>query len=187
MLQGMTAPDSKPTKTGALAELQALAGRVPDGQAGVVREIAQKECEADVKAHDALITRGNTLLAASGVAVSLLIGFSKESVVDTCVERTILVMALVAAAVAGLLVLISIRPIAARTSMENRNILGSTLTEGDKDWAAKHELSLALAYIDIRMAHAKRHKTRVECLRAAQFTYLVFLTLITAFGIAIPF
>src|SRR5690606_13967034 len=68
--------------TGDVAALRTLADRVPRGHERVVRELAQKECEADLRAHDALISRGNTQLAASGVAVSLLLGLSKETVVD---------------------------------------------------------------------------------------------------------
>jgi len=185
----MTASASRTPPQGALAELRELAARVPSVQARVVREVAQKECEADQKAHDALLTRGNTLLAASGVAVSLLIGFSKESVVDTDVEKSLLVVALVAAVAAAILVILSIKPFAAASSLNNRTIVGNKVLEvaSETNWQRDHELCMALSYLDVRITLAERHQKRSSCLRAAQWAYLVFLGLVTALGIAIPF
>lgn len=175
------------TMTGKVAALRTLADRVPRGHERVVREMAQKECEADLRAHDALIVRGNTLLAASGVAVSLLLGLSKESAVNTSTERTLLVLALAAAAVAAVLVLLSMHLFRAETQMDNETLLGVEVPVGTAEaWQRDHELLVALQYFEIRMNLAGRHRRRARLLRYAQRTFGGFLALVSALGIAIP-
>lgn len=72
------AADTREEKLGELARLRRALEVTPNDHVRVrtIREIAPKECEADLKANDALLMRGNQLLAASGVALSLLVGFS---------------------------------------------------------------------------------------------------------------
>jgi ABC-type Fe3+-siderophore transport system permease subunit len=151
--------------------------------------MAQKEYEADVKAQDALVIRGNTLLAATGVALSLVVSFAKEKVIDTDARRMLLGLALVAATTAILLVVLSMRLRRVQIRVESLNIVGESISEGDDPalWQRDHELSMALVYFELRMNIAKPHDQRASWLAAAQWAYLCFLLLISALGLTILF
>ncbi len=172
---------------GSLAELRELMSRIPTEQARAVREVAQKELEADVRAHDALLARANSLLAASGVALSLLVGLSKEVAINSSTRRWLFAVALLAAAGAVLLVILCLRVATSPTSTNSKNVVGASVTEpADKVlWGRDYELSLALAYLDLRMDQAARHRCRATLLAAAQWAYVVFLILVCALGVAI--
>ena len=171
-----------------LAQLQRWAGNAPPEHSRTIREIAQKECEADLRAHDALIARGNTLLTASGVALSIVVGLTKEAAtINTAARHILLGLAMLAAILTVLLVVLSMRLRGAETQMNNTNIVGKTINETrDRTlWQRDHELSVALAYVEIRMNLSQRHRRRALLLAAAQWTYLSFLLLIGSLGIVI--
>lgn len=171
-----------------LAQLGRWARNAPTEHTRTIREIAQKECEADLRAHDALIVRGNTLLTASGVALSIVVGLTKETAtINTEARHVLLGLAMFAAILTVFLVVLSMRLRGAETQMNNTNIVGKTIneTQDQKLWERDHELSVALAYVEIRMNLSKRHRLRARLLAAAQWTYLSFLVLIGALGIVV--
>lgn len=168
--------------------LEEILGRVAVGKARAVREVVQKEFEADVRAHEALISRGNTMLSATGVGVSLLVGLSKELAINTCAERTLLVVALAMASGAMLAVVLGLRIKDGAPTINNKNIAGDPVAEsGDPEaWAHDYETQLAVAYFRARIELRDRHALRATVFAFAQLVYLLFLGAVCALGIAIP-
>lgn len=175
-----------------MAELRKFARSIPCGGARSVREAAQKECDADSRAHDALLARGNQLLAAAGVAVSLLVGLTVRAEIDTWIEKAFFVVALGAASLVALLVVFAARVMTAKASTDNANLVGCTVPpvqEGERDdnWVRDYELSMALHYCEIRLSLRKRHNHRASLLEWAQRAYVVFLAAVAGLGLAVLF
>lgn len=174
-----------------LSELRELANQVPPASARIVREAAQRELDADQRAHDALVARGSQLLAAAGVAVGLLVGLTKEHAVDTPTERGFLILSLVAAAVAAVLIVIGTFITDTRAATDSRVAFGfeipAALKIGENRWGRTHELRLAIHYCDARTSIRARHRIRANLLRAAQVCYAAFLILVAGLGMAIVF
>lgn len=183
-------PPSHAPPVGVVALLKQQARRVPPASARVVRELAQKECEADIRANDALLSRANQLLAATGVAASLLVGLTKDAAVDTAVEKALLLASLVVAIVAAVLVLCALRVTSTSTYLDNANILGADVQASGadarpEDWVRDHELSLARHYCEVRIELFKRHQRRATMLQFAQGVYLLFLAVVAGLGLSI--
>jgi hypothetical protein len=172
-----------------VAKLDAALAKVPVGLARPVREVVQKEFEADVRAHEALITRGNTMLGATGVAVSLLVGLSRDAAINTDTELLLLVVALFAATLAMLLVVLGLRIKGGSPAIDNLNIAGDLIKEDkNKDgWVHDHDVSVAMTYFNARLELRERHHRRGTIFAVAQVTFLAFLASVCALGIAIPY
>ncbi|HEX4452181.1 MAG TPA: hypothetical protein VH143_14995 [Kofleriaceae bacterium] len=172
---------------GELAALQERAKLIPAECAATVKEVAQREAEVEARAHDGLLVRGNTLLAASGVALSLLLGLSKDIGTKTGCQKLFLVGALALTVLAGLLVLIGTRLVKTEVSMKNATIMGAHIPEDTtaKDWPRAYALSLALAYCEHRMNLKDRHNKRGNLLRVAQWSYFGFLLFASLFGFSV--
>jgi hypothetical protein len=78
-----------------LADLQQITTRVQTGaQALLIRDCAHKEYEAELRANEALVGRGNAVLASAGVAISLLMGLvARDAVINTVAAKVLLVVA----------------------------------------------------------------------------------------------
>ena len=178
---------SRRTRVGELEELRQYGGKVPVGAARTVREINQKELEADQRAHDALLTRGNQLLAASGVGLSLLVGLTQVRAVDTGVERTLLIIALILAGLAAVLAVSGLR-VAASKGSNSENAFAAHVSPATsvEDWLHDYELSMAITYADAQMELRERHQRRADRIQLAQVAYLAFLALLAGLGVAIP-
>lgn len=184
----------------ALAELTKLAEDVPPKHARTVRELVQKEYENDIKSHDGLMSRGNTMLGSTGVGLSLLVGFSKEGVVNTSKEQSLLVIALVLALISVVLVLFSLRLRGAATVMPNLMLFGDGVpasnssavvdpTKSDEQelrFTRHHELRIALQYAVLRIELERRHRRRAAWLRFGQLAYVGFLLAASGFAVSIP-
>ena len=184
----------------ALAELTKLAEDVPPKHARTVRELVQKEYENDIKSHDGLMSRGNTMLGSTGVGLSLLVGFSKEGTVDTGNEQSLLMIALALALLSVVLVLFSLRLRGAATVMPNLMLFGDGIPASDSSAAADptkadeqelrftrhHELRIALQYAVLRIELEHRHRRRATWLRVGQVAYVGFLLAASGFAVSIP-
>ena len=182
---------AKQPPMGDLARMHELAELVPHGAARSVRDAVLKEWDADARAHEGLLTRCNQLLAASGVAVSLLVGLVKQAGIDSPIEKTLLVLALIAAAGAALFVLLALRVRSSKTSAKAAVLLGDSIaatsdTRTADMWTHDHDRYIVVHYCQIRMEAAEKHAKRANLLECAQWFYLAFLVFAGGLGIALP-
>lgn len=174
---------------GRIAELTKLAGEVPPNHIKTVRELVQKECEGDVRGHDALVGRANTMMGAAGVGVALLVGFSKEGSVDTCTEKALLIIALALAVLCAGIVLLSIKVFDAEIVMPNKTLFAAHVPRSIKEEAAferYHECQVAVAYAEIRMGLEATHQVRATRLLGAQWCFFLYLIAASCFAVSIP-
>jgi hypothetical protein len=166
-----------------------LAADVPACHARTVRELVQKECDADSRGHDTLVSRGNAMLGAAGVGLALLVGFSKEASVDTTAEKSLLVTSLFLAILTVAFVLLSVKLRLSHTVMRNTTLFGGNVPlniESEPEFKRQHELQVALAYADARIEYEKTYFWRAKWLRNAQFAYLAFLFSAGCFAVSLP-
>lgn len=187
----MAQASTKPPPKGDMAQMHEWANRIPEGAARSVRDAVVKEWDTDARAHDALLTRCNQLLAASGVATGLLVGLGKGAGIDSTVERALWVLALVAVGGAAFFVLLALRVRAARTAAKPSVLLGESIAKTSDSrtgvaWTHDYDCVVALHYCQIRLEAADRHCTRADRLECAQWFYLAFLIFAGALGIALP-
>lgn len=155
--------------------------------AALVRDTAQKECEGEQRAVESLLTRGNGLLAASGVAISLLVALTRdETVRGSSSSVYLLESALLLAVVACVLAAIGIRFRRGAPVMEAENIFASQVQTADAtEWRRDYLMSLALAYADMRRRWERIRASRARWLMAAQGFYLVFILNMAALALTI--
>jgi hypothetical protein len=168
-----------------LHDLAELIDNAP--QASLVREAAQKEAENEGRLLDALVSRGNSLLAAAGVSIALVLGLARDTIVRSSGAATILVViALACATACGLCAAFGVRFRRDVPTLNDANIFAEDVAAEDEDeWRRRYLLMLALAYADLRrQLHALR-TSRGRWLIAAQYLYVVFIGLVCALAIAI--
>jgi hypothetical protein len=172
-----------------ITRLTKLAEEVPPQHIATVRELVQKECEVDGRSQQTLVERANIMMAAAGVGIALLVGFSKEGSVDTCTEKTFLIIALVLAVLCAAIVLFSIKVFEAPIVMPNETLFAAHVPRTIKEEAAfarHHECQVAVAYAEIRIGLEAAHHTRATRLLWAQVCFFLYLIAAGCFALSIP-
>lgn len=156
--------------------LQDAMKQVPSQGARIVREVAQKEVEADVRAHEALMSRAMALLAATGVAAGLLLRSGEGTRATGLWYAAIVFGGITMVALLG-----SILVRGFDCLMANGNIIGTKVPATDEsEWLWDYERALALAYLELRENLRKRHQSRATFLLVAQVAFFVFVGLVLA-------
>jgi hypothetical protein len=177
-----------PSDTAELArKLRTLGKRIPTEQVRSVRELAQKEYDTDLKSQDTILSRANTLLASSGVAVGLLLNLSKDGYINSISEWSLLSLTLIIAVLAVGFALYTLKASKTKTFMQSESILGEAISESKdpKLWQRDHEISLAVKYLIIRDELSNRNHHRAKNIFIAQILYLLFILMASSLGLTI--
>lgn len=166
-----------------VVELHRLLNRVPAtaGYDKTIREAIQKECDSDLRAHDALLSRGNTLLTASGVVLGLLVNFARDASARLATPlRILLLFALISATAAVLFTLLGLF-VRSNKILNSDDLVGANVpVVGDaaSEWSGNYELVLATAYLRIRHEIHAKHEERAGYIQKAQLAYLLLIACI---------
>jgi hypothetical protein len=168
-----------------LHELAELIHSAP--QASLIREAAQQEAENEGRLLEALVSRGNSLLAAAGVSIALVLGLARDTIVRSSGAATVLVvLALACATSCGLCAALGVRFRRDVPTLNDANIFAEDVAAEDEDeWRRRYLLMLALAYADLRRRLHALRSSRGRWLIAAQYLYVAFIGLVCALAITI--